>query len=348
MKAERTGVARYALNLVCALAELDTDDEFVLCYRLSRFSRRKFRIPPPTDRHRVKWIQGPLHPRSVDLVHTTDARFHDWGKIPCVTTVHDVFSLESEDFARKKFREARARQYAAIARGAARIVCVSDYTRDTFWRHYPVDEDRFAVIPEGVEDRFRPEATAGGKAIRREFGINGPYILFVGELSIRKNILNLLDAYAGLPEDGPLLVLAGRERPHQLDVTQEVKMRGLAKRVVLTGYFPDRGLPALYAGAEQLVFPSLLEGFGLPALEAMACGTPVVCSDRGALREVSGGHRVSVDPEDPESIRWGMLRLLLDPNMAESYRGRGLKWANLFRWKAVAEKTMAVYREVAG
>jgi glycosyltransferase involved in cell wall biosynthesis len=285
----------------------------------------------------------------VDLVHTTDARAHDWGgRVPCVTTVHDVFSLVSDDFARAKFRKRRKQQYAEVARSAAKILCVSEYTRDTFWRHHPIGENRFVVIPEGVEDRFRPEAEAGGQNVRREFGIDGPYVLFVGELSVRKNILNLLDAWAGVPEDGPLLVLAGRHRPEQIDVHEEVKMRGLAGRVVMTGYFPDRALPALYAGAECFVYPSFLEGFGLPVLEAMACGTPVVTTDRGALHEVSGGHRIAVDPDDPESIRWGILRILMDPGLGNQLRERGLQWTSLFRWPEVASKTLAVYREVAG
>jgi len=349
MKSERTGVARYALNLVYALAVEAPEDEFVLCYRFSRFARRRHRIPLPTARFSQRWIQGRFHPRGIDLVHTTDARVHDWGRrVPCVATVHDVFSLESSEFAREKFRKRRADQYAAIAERATRIVCVSDYTRDAFWQHHPIDEKRFVVIPEGVEDRFRPEAGAGGQNVRFEFGIHGPYVLFVGELSVRKNILNLLDAWAGMPEDGPSLVLAGRHRPDQIDVPMEVKMRGLAGSVVLTGYFPDHALPTLYAGAECFVYPSFLEGFGLPVLEAMACGTPVVTTDRGALSEVSGGHRIAVDPDDPESIRWGIQRILLDPSLADSLRDRGLQWSSMFRWPEVARKTIAVYREVAG
>ncbi|MEN8149897.1 MAG: glycosyltransferase family 1 protein [Planctomycetota bacterium] len=348
MKPERTGVARYALNLVYALAEAAPDDEFVLCYRLSRFSRRKHRIPLPTAKFSQRWIQGGVRPRKVDVVHTTDARVHDWRGVPCISTVHDVFSLSSDEFASGKFRKRRADQYEAIAERATRIVAVSEYTRDEFWRHHPIDEDRFVVIPEGVEDRFRPEAAAGGQPVQREFGIHGAYVLFVGELSVRKNVLNLLDAWAGMPDESPTLVLAGRHRSDQLNVPEEVKMRGLAGRVVLTGYFPDRALPALYAGAECFVYPSLLEGFGLPVLEAMACGTPVVTTDRGALPEVSGGHRIAVDPEDPESIRGGILRVLTDPGLAESLRDRGLRWASLFRWPEVAKKTAAVYREVAG
>jgi len=348
MKPERTGVARYALNLVYALAEAAPDDEFVLCYRLSRFSRRRHRIPLPTAQFSQRWIQGRVRPRGIDLVHTTDARVHDWKGVPCVSTVHDVFSLSSNDFASEKFRKRRADHYQAVAERATRIVAVSEYTRDEFWRHHPINEDRFVVIPEGVEDRFRPEAGAGGAPVQREFGILGPYVLFVGELSVRKNVLNLLDAWAGIPDEAPTLVLAGRHRPDQLNVPEEVKTRGLAGRVVLTGYFPDQSLPALYAGAECFVYPSLLEGFGLPVLEAMASGTPVVTSDRGALPEVSGGHRIAVDPEDPESIRWGILRVLFDAGLADSLRDRGLRWASLFRWPEVAAKTIAVYREVAG
>jgi glycosyltransferase involved in cell wall biosynthesis len=284
----------------------------------------------------------------VDLVHTTDARLHRWGKVPCVATVHDVFSLESGEFAKEGFRERRARQYAEVAAGAARIVCVSEYTRESFWRHHQLGEERLVVIPEGVEERFHPRAADDLPSLRREFPISGPYLLFVGELSLRKNVVNLLDAYAGLPMDAPILVLAGRHRPDQLDVPGEVERRGLTRRVLLTGHFPDALLPTLYAGAKCLVYPSRLEGFGLPVLEAMACGTPVVTTDRGALPEVTGGHCVTVDPEDPESIRWGILRFLIDPDLVSRTREGGLEWASLYRWPTVAKRTLAVYRELAG
>jgi glycosyltransferase involved in cell wall biosynthesis len=348
MKPERTGVARYAVNLVEALAAAAPRDEFVLCYRMSRFSRLRHRIRLPGPRFSQRWIQGPFRPRNVDVVHTTDARVHDWGRVPCIATVHDVFSLTSDEFAREKFRERRKQQYAEIAERAAKVLCVSEYTREEFWQHHPIAEDRFVVIPEGVEDRFAPQTEAVVKSVRREFDLPGRYVLFVGELSVRKNIVNLLDAWTGLPDDAPVLVLAGRYRPEQIDVPGEVKARGLDGRVRLTGYFPDGGLPALYSGADCFVYPSLLEGFGLPVLEAMACGTPVVTTDRGALAEVSGRHRVRVDPEDPGSIREGVLRVLSEPDLASGLVERGLQWASLFRWSEVAKKTMAVYREVAG
>ncbi len=348
LKAHRTGVARYVSNLVRALAVAAPEDEFVLCYRLSRFSRRRYRIPPPSPRFSARWIQGGWPgPRGIDVAHGPDARLLRLPGARAVTTVHDVFSLESAEFAREGFRKRKRKRYREIARSSHRILCVSAWTRDAFLRHLPVPAERVVVVPEGVEEAFRPEAAEGTPALRARYGIEGPYAVFVGQLSLRKNIRGLLRAWEGMPRDAPRLVLAGPISHGHEDLEEEVERRGLSGRVILTGYFPEGDIPALLAGAECLVFPSFLEGFGLPALEAMACGIPVVCSDRGALPETTAGIRVPVEPEDPASIREGVLRVLSDEELRADLRRRGLLHAARHRWSEVAIRTLRVYREAA-
>jgi len=334
MKENRTGVARYVENLIRGLAEVAEGEEFLLCYRLSRFSRRRFRARLPDERFRQAWIQDWIHPAGARVVHATDGRVHSWRGTRSISTVHDVFSLESEEFATAGFRRRRRRRYAEIAESADRIICVSGYTRDAFWRHFPIGEDRFVVIPEGVEDRFSPEAAHGVSHLKTVYGIERPYVLFVGELSARKNVHGMLDAWEGVPADAPPLLMAGKPSHGVRDPAAEIAKRGLEGRVFPLGHFPDADLPALYAGAECLLFPSFLEGF------------PIVASDRGALMETTGGIRVSVDPDSPESIRDGVVRVLFDAALRENLRRRGLEWAALYRWPEVARRTLALYREV--
>jgi len=346
MKERRTGVARYVENLVQALAAVAPEEDFVLCNRLSRISRRRHRLPIPGPRFRERWVQGPVGPRGMDVAHGTAARVLRLPGARPVVTVHDVFSLDTKDFANEKFRRRREKSYREAAEHASRIICVSEWTRARFLAHHPDAADRTVTIPHGVEDRFEPAAAERLTEVRSRHGIDGPYLVFVGEISARKNMRRLLDAFAGLPKDSPRLVLAGSPARGYEDIAAEVAAGKLAGRVIVTGYFPDEDLPTLLAGAECLVFPSLMEGFGLPAVEAMACGTPVVASDRGALPEVTGGACVTVDPESPESIREGIVNVLDDEDLRARLIEKGIARARALDWKRVGRRTLAVYRGV--
>lgn len=349
MKPFRTGVARYVVNLVEGLAAaLAPEDRATICYRISRYGRRAHRLPEPDGRFRRAWIQGGLGPRRFDVAHGPDGRLLSLGGAARVVTIHDVFSLLTDEFGSERFREGRRRRYREIAAKADRILCISTWTKETYLEHHPgVDPDRVAVIPLGVEDRFRPEAAAGAEAVRRRWGIDGPYVLFVGEISRRKNVHRMLDAVEGMPADAPALVLAGRPPRGGDDFLGTLERRGLAGRVIPTGFFPDEDLPALLAGAECLLFPSLMEGFGLPVLEGQACGVPVVASDRGALPETGGGAVVTVDPEDPDSIREGVLRVLGDSGLRTRLVAAGRERVAGYRWENVARRTLDLYRLTA-
>ncbi len=348
MKPRRTGVGRYVQCLVRALAAEAQEDDFVLCYRLSRYSRREHRLPLPGPRFTSRWVQGPWHPLRLDVVHGPDGRLHSFGRAGAVVTVHDVFSLVSDDFADRGFREKKRRRYQEIADRADRIICVSDWTRDEWLEHFPATESRVRVIGHGVEDHFQPAPVEQVTAFKEARGIRGPYVTFVGQLSTRKNIRGMLEAAAAMPADGPVLVLAGSPSHGHEEIGAEIESRGLSHRIVLTGFLTDEFLPPLLTGAECLLFPSFHEGFGLPVLEAMACGTPVVTSERGALPATTGGVAVFVDPDDPESIVDGIQKIIGDDDLRADLTTRGLARAKEFRWPEVARQTLAVYREAAG
>jgi len=348
MKAERTGVAHYVRHLVEALASAaGPNDRFLLCHRLSRWRRRAFRLAPPDARFERRWMQGPLRPRDADVAHGPDGRLLELGGVPRVVTVHDLFAIEDEGDGRPAWREKMRARYRTVAERAGLVLCVSTWTRNRFLAHFPeTDPARLRVVPPGVDGRFSPEAAEDLPPIRARLGLDGPYALFVGALVPRKNPGVLLDAWARLPADAPALVLVGPDGGLLAPLREHAERLGLPSRVRFTGHLDDALLPALTAGAICLVLPSRMEGFGLPALEALACGTPVVHSGRGALREATGSHALEVDGEDPESVAAGVLRVLDEDATRERLRTEGLTYAAGFGWDRTAELTLRAYRDV--
>lgn len=347
MKAEPTGVAHYVRHLVQALATAaGPDDRFVLCHRLSRWRRRAWRLEPPDARFSRRWVHGAFGPRDADVAHGPDGRLLPLRRAARVVTIHDVFALEAEGDGRPAWREKMRARYRETAQRADLVLCVSAWTRSRFLAHFPdADATRLRVVPPGVDGRFRPEATEDLPALRASLGLDGPYALFVGALVPRKNPGVLLDAWTRLPAGAPALVLAGPDGGLLASLRAHAERLGIASRVRFAGHLDDAFVPALTAGATCLVLPSRMEGFGLPALEALACGTPVVHSARGGLREATGGHAIEVDPDDPEAVAAGVRRVLDDEATRARLRAEGLAYAAGFGWDRTARATLQAYRD---
>jgi len=347
-KKERTGISRYVLSLVEALGRTAPDDRFTLCYRLSRLRRLRWfhRVRKPNFSTRL--FQDGLAPflaRSVDVFHGPDARVPRLGKVPLVATVHDVFSLDSKEFAEEGFREKKRRIYADLAARARFLLFVSTYSRDRFLSHIPVEKERVRVVPEGVEPGFGDVDPKAAADARRRLGVPGEYLLFLGQVSARKNAVRILEAVAKLPGSTPPLVLAGPRKHGSEEVLDAYHRLGLGPRAMFLGHVADGDLAALYAGASALVFPSLDEGFGLPVLEAFACGTPVLASTAGALPETAGGAALLVDPLSADAIAEGIARLLGDAALRTSLVAKGRARAAELTWDGTARRTRAVYAE---
>jgi len=348
MKAEPSGVAHYVRHLVRAMAEVALeDDRFVLCYRLSRWGRREYRLEVPDPRFTQHWMPG-LPPRGLRAAHGPDGRLLEMGSAGRVVTLHDVFALEDGADGSDEWKAKMAARYQEVAEHADLVLCVSAWTRNRFLNHFPeMDVKRVRVVPPGVAPEFSPEAGKDVPAIRKTYDIEGPYALFLGVLNRRKNPGVLLDAWARLPVEAGGLVLAGADgglfQP-LLEHAQDLKLGG---RVQFIGHVDDAHVPALLAGATCLVMPSRLEGFGLPALEALACGTPVVHSGRGGLREAAGMQGLEIDCENPEAIAAAVLQTIDDMQTRDRMVEGGLAYAGRFGWQATARLTLQAYREVA-
>jgi len=271
--------------------------------------------------------------------------------VPVVVSVHDVSFLEHPDYF-PFYRSLQLRlTVQRTIRRAARIVTGSEFSRDSIARAYDLDPDRVAVVHNAAGGSFHQVRQEAALAhVRERFGIAAPFILSVGDLQPRKNHVGLIEAFAGLiqarPEMPHELVLAGKETWFARRVRDAAKHSGVADRIRFLGFVSDDDLLNLYNGCELFCFPSFYEGFGLPVLEAMACGAAVACSNTSAIPEVADGAALLFNPYNADEITRAMLDLILLPELRPRMIRLGLQRSTLFTWQKTAEKTLEVYSEV--
>ena len=270
---------------------------------------------------------------------------------PTVVTVHDLAFLATPEAFHASKRRYLALMTRRSVRRARRVIAVSAHTKGDLVRHFGVQPEKITVIPNAVETRFRPpESAAEVEAFKTTHGLPDRFILFVGTLEPRKNLRRLIKAFEIIARDDPAIHLAivGASGWLNSDLAPLVRARGLATRVTFAGYISDEELPRWYQAASVFCYPSLYEGFGLPVLEAMACGTPVVTAATSSLPEVAGGAAILVDPTDTHAIAAGIDDLLGDPARRETLRAAGLARARAFSWERTAAETLTVLRDAAG
>lgn len=281
--------------------------------------------------------------------------YHEASFFPAAQRrVPTVFSLF--DFSLDRFAQTHPRErvwfhrlfFARRLRYASHIVTISQAVLQEAKDRLGLPDDRLTAVPLAPDPVFSPRSPEAVAAVRRRFGLDGDYWLFVGSLEPRKNLRLLWDALRRLQISVPV-VLAGWHAWGEKSWLQEAVERcgPGAPRTVLTGFVEDATLAALYSGASALVYPSLYEGFGLPVLEAMACGCPVVCSDIAALRETAGDAALFIKAHDPDDLARTLDSLIKDPRRREEYSRRGLERAARFSWEQTARGMMGVFQKVA-
>ncbi len=357
LAAHRTGTEHYSVALLRALMLLDTPHRWRLYAPAappddllplpSRWEWRTLPAPRLWTHGRLSWEM---------LRHAPDVLFVPAHVVPFIHPRRTVVTLH--DLGYRAFPDAhpaRDRRYLALstrwsARTARRIIAVSGATRDDLVRHLRVPPDKIAVVPHGVSPAMRPAPPDAVRELRERLDIVSPYVMALGTVQPRKNLRRLIEAWgavvaAGLPHT---LIVAGREGWLTDAIHAEVAARGLSSRVRFTGYVADADLPALYTGADALAFVSLYEGFGMPALEAMACGTPVIAANTTSLPEIVGNAALLVDPLDPAAIAAAITRVVSDAPLRARLRAAGLARAAHFTWERCARATLAVLESERG
>jgi glycosyltransferase involved in cell wall biosynthesis len=269
-----------------------------------------------------------------------------------VVTVHDVSFLNNPEY----FTSFRAHQLKlTVTRTiskAVRILTPSEFSRRSIVAAYGVPDDKVTVIPNGVSSAFRPmQPEASAHWVRERYGIPAPFVLTVGDLQPRKNHLGLIQAFEELLRAHPhlphRLVMVGKETWYAPHIRRAAQKSSVSDRIHFTGWVADDDLRRFYAAADLFVFPSLYEGFGLPILEAMACGRAVLCSNTSAMPEVANAAGILFDPYSVPEIARAMQDVLLDSELRSRLERLGLKRAATFSWNRAAQKTLDVYYQVA-
>lgn len=361
-----TGLAgneSYITNLIEALAELDTRNRYTL-YVTRREAVERFvdrwphvtvrRTVPHTPLVRIPLIlASELRRRPVNLLHVqyTSPPF---APCPVVATIHDLsFEHLPQTFKRRSRMQLRL-TVRRTARVAAGLLVPSEHTRQDIIETYKVAPERISVTPLAASPIFRPIQDPNElNLVRERYGLDGDYVLAVGSIQPRKNLITLISAYSALRRrrpgvNLPKLALVGKRAWLYDETLREIEKHRLNDRVILTGYVPESDLPALYTGAVCFVYPSYFEGFGLPPLEAMQCGTPVIVGDRTSLPEVVGTSGILVDPFDVDGLAKALARVLDDTNLRDELRVKGFERARRFSWRETARLTLKAYEKAIG
>lgn len=363
---QSAGLARYTESLAVALWQHCRD-----AIDLSLFYNRHSGHQPPASLASIparalpmsqhpwrlgvlacQFLRAPIVERKLaagGIYHATE-HLLPWLARPSVMTVHDlIFERfpQHHTFANRAFLRVAM---PLFVRRADAIIAVSRHTKRDILELYDTPPQKVFVVGEGIEGHFKPAEAEEVRRVQEEYGIRRPYLLMVGTLEPRKNHALAFEALARLKAEGwpHCLVVAGG-RGWLFDAVQsEVEMQGLADDVVFTGHVPEQDLPALYSGAACFLMPSLYEGFGIPVLEAMACGAPVVCSRASSLPEVAGKAALYIEPPTAEALAAQVRQVLSKPETAEQMRIDGLRQTARFSWRSAAIATVEVYNAISG
>jgi glycosyltransferase involved in cell wall biosynthesis len=362
-----TGVGHYTFELARALALLSPSDQFELVapgpfpgsivenLRLNcPDNLRAVNAEANSIRRRRWWAVGlPLYLRkaSLDLFHGTNYEVPLWSKRRSVLTIHDLSILLHADTHRADLARSARRRLPVMARSATRIITATECVRREILEHLPVKADRVTVTPYAPRSGFQAVPAAQANQTKQRLGIEDEFILFVGTVEPRKNLLTLVRAFEQILRQTarcPQLVVVGAEGWLMDELFAFIRQSPISERLLLAGYLNDDDLRALYSSCRVFVYPSIYEGFGLPPLEAMACGAPVIASNIATFRETLGSAAELVEPNDVEALARSIVEILVDEDRRRTLSSRGLEQAAKFSWERTAQLTLEVYREVLG
>jgi glycosyltransferase involved in cell wall biosynthesis len=359
--AQRTGTETYSLHLIRELLALGKGHRFRLYFNQPPApglfpDAAEMRVMPFARLWTHARLSREMRTAAPDLLFVPSHVLPLLHPERCVVTIHDLgfyYYPEAHTLSQNLYLRWSTRYNARIA---TRVIADSVATRNDLLRYYRVPGERIEVVYPGRDEALGPVRDPEVlQDVRARYGLSEPYLLYVGTLHPRKNLVRLVQAFSAFtkamaagpakPKAEPQLVLAGQKGWLYEEILNQVRKLDLVDRVVFTGYVPDADLPAVLSGAVAFVFPSLYEGFGLPVLEAMACGTPVICSNVSSLPEVAGEAALQVDPLDVEALAEAIHWVISDAGLRATLVERGYEQVQRFSWQRCASQVLQVLED---
>jgi len=357
---EESGPETYEISIVRALASIDQSNEYhIYCYTQKardvigvQQSNFHFHILWPDFRPLATMISLPLLmlKHKIDFLHATFIPSPLYVK-PYVFNMHGTDMFEHPEFFSKSVIKRLVALIKIGLKQANKTICVSQHVKNFLVENFRYPADKLEVVYHGVSPEFQPlDQTKTTKLLKKEYSINRPYFLYVGKLVAGKNIDRLLQAFLKFKrkhiDNDVALVLAGKSYPGMTDIEKTLEDPDLKPHIYRLGQVQHNMLPPIFSQARMFIFPTLCEGFGLPIIEAMSSGTPVVTSDIPSLREITDGNAAFFDPESVDEMVEAMEKVYLDQKTSTLLSEKGLKRAEYFTWENSARQTLAVYEDV--
>lgn len=364
---DRGGVRHYLKYLMQSLQEIDKENTYRIVVhfwnkrRMDSYSELQSLLT--AENFKLSWIKFPgtaiwslglpvdFFTGPMDVYHGAGHFVDRTLKGKIILTVHDLDYCMIPDLLPKEWVRKKAKYIGVSIKRASAVIVPTHFIKEVLLSRFPLDKDQVFVIPHGVSHSFSAQVDSRSvMRIKKKYGIEGDYILFAGQTNPNKNLLRLLDAYNILRETYNIphfLVIAGAKRVFFKEVYNRVIESGLRDKVKFTGYINESDLQVLYSGASLFVLPSLYEGFGIPLLEAMASGVPIVASSAASLPEVIGDAGLLVNPLDAEEIAYAMGSILSDTQIRERLIRQGLQRVKQFTWDKTARQTLNLYKAVS-
>ncbi len=357
---KKHGMDIYALQLIRHLQQIDHENQYFIFVKPG-----EDHCLEPTDNFQlieVKgltyldweqcWLPMTVDKYKLDLLHCTSNTAPLLLKTPLYLTLHDIIYL-NKSFGGGSLYQKLGHYYRrwvvpSAYQKARRVITVSNFEKNTIESHFGAS-DKLLVTYNGVDGRFREYAAEEAEAFRRQMNLPSAYLFFLGNTAPKKNMVGLLMAYAyyiSQEPDGLPLVIAESSEEELSRMLQELGISHLRSRLHLTAYVPHEQLPFLYQLATAFLYPSLRESFGIPIIEAMACGTPVITSDCTSMPEVAGDAALLVNPEKPKKIAEALHKLLHEPGLTAKLQQKGIERAKYFRWEQTASETNKLYKSI--
>lgn len=373
LNGNKTGIGFYEHEIVTELIQKKKQDKFYFQFFAFRNKENKKKmlekyISDNVEIDACEWFPGVLYrilmsflyfpyhlffKKNPDITHFVNFCIPPGVKGKKVVTIHDMTFKVYPETMRNKTKILLQLNIKKSIKRADKIIADSEFTKSEIQKYYNIETDKIAVVPCGIDfNVFHPDYMIDEiEQTKQKYEIQGKYFLYLGTLEPRKNLKRLILAFAMFckkqkQENCPNLVLAGGKGWKYEEIFLAAKECGVEHKIKFIGYVPDEDVPRLMSGADVFCFPSLYEGFGMPPLEAMACGVPVLTSNCSSLAEVVGDAAITVDPNSVEAIAGGMQRLWENPELGAQLREKGLKQAQKYSWENAAEKLYDVYEEL--